>query len=380
MIYSLFVISLHGQKKTRLQQLSIEDGLSQNTINTIFQDSKGFMWFGTQNGLNRYDATGFSVYKNINGDSSTIASSDVYAVYEDQHQNLWFGTRSGLSKFNRALDRFANYEDDTQNQYAMRPVWCIVGSKKDDLLWIGASGGLFQFNTITEKFHHYKINDSIQNANSIRAMCEDRKGQLWICPTLGEVKIFNKAQGTFADVKSSSGVTLRDITSILEDGDGLIWLGREDGSLYQYDQNSNSIREYTTLKKRFPIRALREDREGQLWIGTDKGGIFLLNKATSKFLALADKQQNGTDVVLSFFDDAKGDMWLGTYHGGVYLFDKIDTTFNHFAPYNEIKNTDESNSVLSIYNDKDGTWLGTDGGGLIRKEIREDSQLCLRCE
>ncbi len=365
-LFVLSVIPLYAQKKSRLQQLSIEDGLSQNTINTIYQDSKGFMWFGTQNGLNRYDATGFSVYKNINGDSASIASNDVYAVYEDRHANLWFGTRSGLSMFNRVSNNFLNYEDDSQNQYAMRPVWCIVGSKKDDLLWIGASGGLFQFNTITKKFLHFKINDSIQNANSIRAMCEDRNGKLWICPTVGDVKIFDKAQGTFVNVNTPSGIVLRDITCILEDENDVIWMAREDGSLFQYVQGN--IREHTAMKKKFPIRSLRLDRDGQLWIGTDKGGVFLLNKSNGRFYPLGEKQQNGTDVVLSFFDDAKGDMWLGTYHGGAYLFDKIDTTFNHFTPYPEIKNLDESNSVLSICSDGNDLWFGTDGGGLVRKE------------
>jgi ligand-binding sensor domain-containing protein len=356
-----------AQKKSRFQQFSIEDGLSQNTINTIFQDSKGFMWFGTQNGLNRYDGVSFTVYKSISGDTNTIASSDVYAVFEDRHKNIWFGTRSGLSRYNRASNNFSNFEDDALSLFAMRPVWCIVGDHKEDKLWIGASGGLFQFDIATKQFNHYKINDSIQNANSIRTICEDRTGKLWIGPTVGGLKLFDKTKRIFTAVNSPSDNLLRDITCIHEDKDGLIWMGKEDGSILRYNHINNTFQEYNALKNKFPIRALLQDKEGNLWIGTDKGGVFLLNESNGRMSMLGEKDQNGTDVVLSFFNDAKGDMWLGTYHGGAYLFDKVDTTFNHLSPYPEIKHPEESNSVLAIYDDGKDLWLGTDGGGLVRK-------------
>ncbi|MBL0744428.1 two-component regulator propeller domain-containing protein [Chryseolinea lacunae] len=356
-----------AQKRSRLQHISVEEGLSQNTVNTIFQDSRGYMWFGTQNGLNRYDASNFLVFKHSPEDSTSIASSDIYAMHEDRRGTLWIGTRAGLSKYNRDLDRFLNLEDDAQNEFAMRPVWCMAGAATDDDLWLGASGGLFQFNTVTQKFRHFKINDSLQNANSIRAICRDRSGKLWVCPTIGKVRVFDKATSSFMDVNAAVAHHMHDVTSIMEDSEGFIWMAREDGSLLKYNPGEGTLQELNALKGKYPIRVITEDHEGRIWIGTDKGGVFLLNQDSNCFIGLPDKQENGTNVVLSFFNDAKGDMWLGTYHGGAYLFDKIDTTFNHFSPYPEVKHANESNSVLAVFTEGKEVWLGTDGGGLVRR-------------
>jgi ligand-binding sensor domain-containing protein len=367
----LLAAGSYAQKKIRLQQFSIEDGLSQNTINTIFQDSRGFMWFGTQNGLNRYDGIAFTTYKNLASDSNSISSSDVYAAYEDADKITWFGTRSGLSRFNRDANNFSNYDFYEGGQYAMRPAWCIAGSPKNEYLWIGASGGLFRFSRVTKKFNHYRINDSIQNANSVRALCQDKKGRLWVGTSIGELMQFDETHGTFTLLNSSArskGKEYNAITCILQDNEGNIWIGKEDGVLVRFEDAHGTFQEYTALKNKYPVRAMLEDKEGNLWIGTDKGGTFLLNKRTGVFTPLGERQENGTDVVLSFYNDVKGDMWLGTYHGGAYLFDKTDTAFTHLQPYHEIRNSDESNSVLAICQDRNGLWMGTDGGGLIRKE------------
>ncbi|HTJ49007.1 MAG TPA: two-component regulator propeller domain-containing protein [Cyclobacteriaceae bacterium] len=368
--FLLVLLSLQSfsQKEVRLQQLSVEDGLSQNTINTIYQDKRGFMWFGTQNGLNKYDASVFTVFKNIASDSTSLPSNDVYAVFEDQDDKLWFGTRSGLALFNRKTDNFTTFDYYDGGQYSMRPVWGIVGSRKNHTLWIGASGGLFAFNSISKKFQHYKISDSIQNANSIRAICQDKTGTLWIGTSIGQLMKFDTLHHSFLSLNSRIDNPGNDaITSIFEDSEGDVWIGRDDGMLVRYDPKHDSFHKIVTLKQRYSIRALLEDKEGNLWVGTDKGGTYLLNKTSEHFTSFASNQETGTDVVLSFYNDAKGDMWLGTYHGGTFLFDKTDTAFDNISPYDEIKNSDESNAVLSIYKDENSLWLGTDGGGLMRK-------------
>ncbi len=358
-----------AQKNIKLQQLSIEDGLSQNTINTIFQDSSGFMWFGTQNGLNQYDGTTVTTFKNDVADSTSISSNDVYAVYEDRNKNIWFGTRAGLSRLNKKTNTFSNFDISAESPYSLRPAWCIIGSTKDDNLWIGASGGLFSFNTKTKKFNHYKIHDSSQNANSIRAICEDKKGIIWVGTSIGQLLQFDKSNKRFHSVNLKSEKTFGNygITCMFEDTEGHIWLGREDGVIMQYDSLHQSFIYYNTIKDKFPIRTLLEDKEGSLWIGTDKGGVFLMDKISGKVESLSDKSAKGTDVVLSLYNDAKGDMWLGTYHAGAFLFDKMDTTFNYFYPYKEIKNQDDNNSILAIYQDENSLWIGTDGGGLVKK-------------
>jgi ligand-binding sensor domain-containing protein len=356
-------------QSTQWQQLSIEAGLSQNTVNTIFQDSRGFMWFGTENGLNKYDGTGFSIFKNRSTDTSSLASSDVYSVYEDNDKNLWFGTRAGLSRYQRETNSFVNYDLPARTNYAMRPVWNIVGDEDNTHLWIGASGGLFRFNRNTGQFNHYRLNDSIQNANSVRTLCIDKQGQLWMGTSVGTLLRFDPSTARFTPIVTNhpGAIGRPPITAIHRDYEGHMWVGREDGTLLRYDTPS-SFRLHKALQHQYPIRALGEDASGNLWVGTDQGGAYLLNQQADAAVWLCEGQVgDGTDVVLSFCRDTKGDMWLGTYRGGAYLFDKADSAFTQTAPYAEFKHVRESNSVLTVYRAKGDLWLGTDGGGLVRK-------------
>ncbi|HYF70672.1 MAG TPA: two-component regulator propeller domain-containing protein [Ohtaekwangia sp.] len=372
LLLCFFSYNIVAQKNVVYQQLSIDDGLSQNTINTIFQDSRGFMWFATQNGLNKYDGATFTVFQHNADDTTTISSNDVYAAFEDRDLNLWFGTRSGLSRFNRDTNTFSNFDYQQGGQYTMRPVWCILGSKSEDELWIGASGGLFSFHTRTGSFNHYKVNDSIQNANSIRAICEDQKGKLWIAPTVGPLMQFDRNTKSFLPIRVKGNAThaLENITCLALDHTGDVWIGNEHGVLIRYDNTLQTIEQFH-LNEQYPIRTLMEDQENNLWLGTDKGGTFLFDKKRKEFIPLLDKNEESDKVVLSLYNDLKGDVWLGTYHGGVYLFDKTDTTFQNFSPYQKINGSNESNSVLSIMEGEGSLWLGTDGGGLVQKKGKE---------
>lgn len=364
----LFVSSSQAQS-THWQQLSVEAGLSQSTVNTIFQDSRGFMWFGTENGLNKYDGTGFSIFKNRSADTSSLASSNVYAVYEDNDKNLWFGTRAGLSRYHRATNSFVNYDFPARTCYAMRPVWAIVGDHDNKHLWIGASGGLFRFNRATGQFNHYRLNDSIQNANSVRTLCRDRQGQLWMGTSVGTLLRFNPSTAHFTPILTNhpDAMGRSPITAIHRDNEDHIWVGREDGTLLRYDTPS-SFHLYKALQHQYPIRALGEDAGSNLWVGTDHGGAFLLNQQADVAVSLREGQVgDNADVVLSFCRDTKGDMWFGTYRGGAYLFDKTDSAFTQMVPYAEVKHAGESNSVLTVYRDDGDLWAGTDGGGLVRK-------------
>jgi ligand-binding sensor domain-containing protein len=230
---------------------------------------------------------------------------------------------------------------------------------------------LFSFDPKSKKFHHYVINDSIQHANSALTICEAKNGILWLGTSEGGLLQFDKSNDTFTHVDTGprGGTPSYDaVNSIIQDSEGFIWIGKEDGVLSKFDPVRRSFTHFTDFERKYPILDLMETRDGQLWMGTDKGGAFLMNKTKKKFLPLTNKHENGTDVVLSLFNDAKGDVWLGTHHGGAFLFDKMDTIFNHSTPYVEIKNADESNSVLSVFHQGKDLWVGTNGGGLVRVE------------
>jgi ligand-binding sensor domain-containing protein/DNA-directed RNA polymerase specialized sigma24 family protein len=356
-----------AQKKIKLQHFSTEDGLSQNTINYIFQDSRGFMWFCTHNGLNQFDGNSFTVLKNIEGDSTSIASNDIYTAFEDRNHNLWFGTSQGLSLFDRGKNSFVNFDYyPFSNRYTLNPVWSIIASQDKKELWLGASGGLFSFNLSSHQFSHVVINDSIQNANSVGALCTDKKGDIWVGTPQGLFR-FDKRNKKLIWLEYNR--TKKDnniVRCLLKDREDNIWIGNEDGVLSKYDFQLGTFTHYEALKDKFPIRSILENSAGELWIGTDKGGVFIFEPKPARFVPLDYNRENGNDVIRSLCEDKKGDIWLGTYNGGAHLFDKLDTAFNYILPYPEINHPNESNSVMAVAEDKEGQlWLGTDGGGLI---------------
>ncbi|HYG38266.1 MAG TPA: two-component regulator propeller domain-containing protein [Cytophagales bacterium] len=364
-----FIITLHfafAQKNIKLQQVSSENGLSQNTINCIYQDHKGFLWFGTHNGLNKYDAYTFTVFKNIEKDSSSISSNDIYSIYEDSQNNLWIGTSQGLALFKHTLGEFVNYDFASSGNYLMHPVWSIFPSKDDNKLWLGGSGGLFLFDKRSEKFQHYKINDSIQNVNSIGSVLEDSKGDLWIGSLGGGLWKFDKKTHQFVRPDNYHKKNDEVIRCLLEDSQGNIWIGTDEGILSKYNFQHGSFTYYSDLKGRFPIRSMIENKKGEILIGTDKGGVYFFDKRRNKLLPFEYEKENGNDVVRSLFEDRKGNLWIGTYNGGAFLNDNLDATFNYLFPYSNIKDLNENNSVLTIFEDQSKSlWVGTDGGGLI---------------
>lgn len=363
----------YPQGTIKLQQLSVKEGLSNNTINFIFQDSRGFIWIGTQDGLNRYDGSNVLIYKNKDQDTTSIASNEIYSVSEDVDGNLWFGTGWGLSSYSHGIDGFINYEFLSQSGHTMRPVWGMVQSPADGKLWLGASGGLFSFDIDEASFDHYVINDSLEFANSAISIEMDQKGKLWIGTSNGSLLTFDQKSKVFERLNYVPDAKKGDkhgITAVLEDSEENVWFGREDGllGLAKYI-GENQIR-YSHFNCQYPIIDLFETKSGQLWIGTDKGGCQIFNRRTNQFEMLKTKVQGGSNVVRTVFGDVQDNIWIGSYHGGAFLFDPIDTAFSNIKPYPEIEQENNLNSVSSVFRDENDLWMGTDGGGLVRQGQR----------
>jgi ligand-binding sensor domain-containing protein len=410
---------------TGFRHIGSEQGLSNTTILCAFQDSRGFMWFGTRDGLNRYDGVNVTVYKNNPHSLRTIRDNFIRCIYEDGGQKLWIGTSYGLTSFNPQTDRFTRYWHS--NTISKNPADDIVTSICGDAeknLWICTfDSGIYKFDIKTHYFIHFSHNpkngnslssDSVnyifrdkqnriwagtQNGlnsldtktstfkawhsankatDNITCITQDNAGNLWLGTATSGLVIFNPQTQTFKYLKhndADAGSLSSDLViSLLADKKGNIWVGTQNGGLNLFNPHNNSFYKYTPLPgtenslSNLTVSALVEDNQGDLWVGTNRGGVNLYTGNIDKFkmfrAGLADNTLSYDDVK-AFFQDKEGNIWIGTDGGGLNLFDKKTNTFKRYKNEPLNPNSLSSNAVQAIAEDAKGNlWVGTWGGGL----------------
>ena len=407
------------------RHLTNEQGLSNSTIETIFQDSRGFMWFGTRDGLNKYDGYQIVVYRYSASDSNSISDNYIRCIYEDREGVIWIGTQNGLNRFDAGRNSFTRFRNRPGDQGALsnNQVTCIY-EDAEHRLWIGTyGGGLNEYRRASGTFLSYKHSAGVPQLLSddrVNALCEDAKGRFWLATGKGLVE-FDRIKHKLIESPSYDGKA-RAIRTIRHDKQGNLWLGTEEDGLLSYDPDSGIYRLYSHREQEQSsistnqIRAILPDRQGNVWIGGVNGGLNLLNRETSSFYhyqnepeyprslsqrtvsaLFEDKQgiiwvgthRGGINIyvpgaekfrlyqqqvkqnslsyndVKAFCEDRKGRIWIGTDGGGLNLMDRNSQTFRHYQYDAFNKNTIGSNEVLSITEDRSGNlWVGTWGGGL----------------
>lgn len=348
-------------------QLKIDDGLSQTTVLSILQDHKGYMWFGTAFGLNKYDGYNFTVYTNSITDSTKLSDNRITYLFEDSENILWVGTIGGtLNRYNRKLNTFTHYSFiDTVN-----------------LVY-----------NIPDQYYEYPISFSRNDNHSITSIIEDDEGFLWIGTWGKGLFRYDKKRNTFKHFYHSpqdkSSLSFNRITKILIDHLGDVWIGTFGGGLNKAIQTKSgfSFQRYKNEKTNHlslsddKVISLFEDSEHNLWIGTFYGGLNRLdlnainrNGQKNIFNNYSHNPNDNTtlsnNTVMAITEDMTGSLWIGTFGGGLNKYDKQKKTFIHFKyePFNS--NSLGDNDVLSLFCDKsDILWIGTHlGQGLNKLE------------
>jgi serine phosphatase RsbU (regulator of sigma subunit)/ligand-binding sensor domain-containing protein len=389
--------------KIKFERISLEQGLSQSVVTCILQDSRGFMWFGTLDGLNKYDGYGFTVYKYDPLDSSSLSDNSISAIYEDDSGRLWIGTRAGLNKFDRKTEKFTRYQHDPANPHSLshNAVTSIYADSPAtagrNMLWIGTfAGGLNKLvlspadggegsDRQKEQFVHFKHdpkNPSSLSHDRIWSIYEDQSGSLWITTIGGglsrlsrddrEKEQFIRYQHDPPNPTSLSHNTAR---PIVEDKSGTLWIGTSGGlsRLIRDDREKETFVHYpndpadpNSLSNN-DVWSIYEDQSGTLWIGTYGGGLNKFSKEKEKFAHVKKDPANpnslGHNMVMSICEDHTGTLWIGTGGGGL---DKLDAKSRGFINYrhNPADPYSLSNDgVAAIYEDRSGTlWIGTGEG------------------
>jgi ligand-binding sensor domain-containing protein/signal transduction histidine kinase/AraC-like DNA-binding protein len=408
----------------KFKHITDEQGLSNSTIEVIYQDKRGFMWFGTRDGLNRYDGSQIITFRYDPKAKSSISDNYITCIFQDDQQRLWIGTTNGLNLFDEKKGTFSSFKyragdiTSLSNNY----ITGIIQDKKKHL-WISTKGG--GINLYNEgRFTAYHVNYSTTlNSDNVNCIFEDNHENLWIGTDAG-IRLFDRNSMSFKEVdlfKQFSGKGIS-VNCINEDMQGNILVGTNDAGLLIFNYTLHSIKQYThqetqprslannlvkciligknnniwigcingglnlfdpvsgnfynyqyhpndpkSLSQR-TVSALFEDKQGNLWVGTHRGGVNLYMPDTEKFMLFRQQPDNNSlsyNDVRAFCEDSFGNIWIGTDGGGLNLFHRNTNSFKHFKHNPFQKNSIGSDEVLDVMEDtQKNLWVATWGGGL----------------
>jgi signal transduction histidine kinase/ligand-binding sensor domain-containing protein/DNA-binding response OmpR family regulator len=367
-------------------RITIEAGLSNNSITCIFKDSRGFIWIGTTDGLNRYDGYSFVIYKNNPLDSNSISDNFISSIIEDFSGNLWIGTQGGgLNMYNIYIDQFIAFYHDPRDNQSITSNFIFHHNSllldKDSILWIGTNNGLCSYDFNEGIFIRRSLKSDQEGETEfkdIRVIFEDEENILWIGTNSGLVKYF-KNSGDIRIFKNrkdnSKSISNNIITSVSEDIlRNELWVGTEDG-LNIFNKETEEFVRYFSKKGNAntisdnSITSIIKDETGNFWIGTKSGGLNRFDAAKKLFTHwkydLTNPEGLSDNYVDYLFFDKSGLLWIGTVNTGINLLDIKEKQFKLIKNDPANPNSLSYNTIRAIYEDNEGIiWIGTYGGGL----------------
>lgn len=374
----LLQFATYAQKSIRFSNLTLENGLSQNSVMAITQDHQQFVWFGTKHGLNRYDGHQFKVYKNNPNDSKSISSDEITSILTDHEGVLWVGTVKGLNKYDAKKDAFTRItvNPKVKNGISSNAIEHIYEDKKGQL-WISTLyGSNLLINRENYEFKTYLFKDARANRglNNVYAAWRDPDDQMWFATSDGLIRM-NLKNGQYRiyrhDQTKAHSISSNYITSLTADAQQNIWIGTDNGlnlfnsadesfSVYRHSDSSNSI-------VHNDIREIMLDRQGMLWIGTQEG-LSIFDPGSKRFTNYQHnpelKESLTHNSIHSIFQDRNNCIWVGTFYGGVNIAYPFPTEFRTYKN-SKLRSSISSNIISSIVEDQyQNLWIGTEGGGL----------------
>lgn len=371
----------------RFETISLEQGLSQSTVFCMLQDSQGFMWFGTEDGLNKYDGYTFTIYKHDHEEPNSVSNNWISAMLEDASGTLWIGTiEGGLDRYDQKLDQFTHYQNNPADPSSLsNNEITAIYQDQDSILWIGTSnGGLDQFDQENEQFMHYHFDPDDPNtisSNAVSAIYEDQKGMLWIGTQDGGLNKFDREINRWWHYKNDPSdphsLSHDNITAISGDTTGILWIGTSGGGLVRYDPENEQFIQYrhdpddSKSLSSDEITAIYHDWEGILWIGTLGGGLNMFDPEKETFAHYknvpSDPHSLSSDIVVSIFKNREGVLWIGTRGVGISKLGVGRWNFAHFKNDPNNPNSLGDNMVWALFQDQENIlWVGTMLGGLDR--------------
>ena len=342
----------------RFSHLSMEEGLSSNSVFCMVQDRYGFMWFGTFSGLSRYDGRSITVYRPEPENPHSLSASVIFSLWEDSFGDLWIGTDGGgLNRFDRETEEFHTYRHDPKDSrsVASDQVFALLEDRMG-WLWVGTGGsGLDRYNRVQNRFFHYRKGEGPESlpSDTVRSLLEDREGNLWVGTAGGGLARYVPERDAFERILG--GLTVR---ALFQDSKGNLWIGTEERGVIVRHFHTGTFENPLTHTT---VRAIMEDDNGRIWLGTDSDGIAIHDPRSKSITWIRKSEDPGGlsgDWIRCLYKDRGGLIWVGTRDAGINRYNPLSADFQ-FLP--------TKHTPRQVYTDSTGTiWFGTDGGGLHR--------------
>lgn len=358
------------------QHLGLEEGLSQSSVLCIIQDKKGFMWFGTKEGLNRYDGSNFRIFSYNPNDTTSLGNNVVNALYEDEKGILWVGTDNGVYLYNPRTEAFSLLNSCSINQEKItHPVYKFISDHDNNIWIIVESQGIFCFNKKTQQLKHYII----PNSEQISTLSIDQHNTIWIgykekglyytTDTFKSLKPFltNDNKNPFADDR---------IFSIHPELQNTLYIGSEKGGLKKINTLTHDISSPLSAsnKDKIFVRYIYPINKNFLFIGTERG-LYVYDKISDNYQHISHNPNDiyslSDNAIYAIYEDREGGIWIGSYFGGIDYFQTSFSIFEKYYPITGNEKTLKGRVVREICEDNNGNlWIGTEDGGLNFLDIK----------
>ncbi|MBC5631125.1 histidine kinase [Clostridium sp. NSJ-6] len=377
-VFSNNVYSSNKYGNINFQSITIDDGLSQSLAEYIYQDSLGYIWIGTNDGLNRYNGNEFKVYKNIKNDENTISNNMISSLVEDSDKNLWIGTDGGLNKMNLNTGEITRYLVSEEDKLYSNTVVDELLIDSKGRLWVCTINGLNLYDSENDNF--IKVASDYLENKGIQDIIEDGEGNIWVSTRDGLFKYNHEKKSVesfYHDENDKNTISENNIFS-LHYSNNELWIGTKTGGLNIMNLKDYSIKKYvhdSNNPKSIPSNLIRDiirDKDGNIWLATDQGlaSFDEKNETFYTYKKNTDKYSICDDNVINLYQDNLGVIWVGTFGGVSKFFPNNDFRVYRNDPTDN--NSLSSSSVCGIYEDDEGNvWIGTFNAGVNKVSENE---------
>jgi len=389
LIALLLPLRVHSAEALMFRHLTVKEGLSQSSVVSIMQDSQGFMWFGTQDGLNRFDGYTFTIFKHSPTDSTSLNDNFIVTIAEDSSRTLWVSTLNNpqmLNRFDPITETFSQVPSDSVD-FRYAHVGSVFTTYEDPsgIRWSGSVGGgvtrLDRRSGKTTIFKHDTTDPTSIADNRVYSVYGDRTGMIWVGTREGLDRFDPKTEGFVHyrhEEKNPNSLSDNWVWPIMEDRKGALWFGTSEGGLNRFDRVTEKFVHFQHDESNPKslsdgrLYSLYQDRSGMIWIGTING-IDYFNPEMEAFVHYYSDPKNPDglvhNAVYSMYADKLGAVWIGT-EGGLDRWDRSSNKFAHYRHDPSNPGSLGENLVQCILEDKSGSlWFGTQSSGLDRFDM-----------
>lgn len=346
---------------------NIENGVSSNNISTLFQDQKGYIWIGTENGLNRFDGNQFTLYQKNNPLYSNFHANSINTICETTDKELWLGTDNGVFIYNQVKDTFTPFVKQTNDKTSITSWITHIIQDKAGNIWIAThKQGIFLFNTQTDKLTQFEIP---QNDNIVTRILNDEQNNIWLSGPYQLCKL-NKVNNTFETYAIEEKTESIYSMALWEDSSNHIWIGTWDKGLWKLDPRTKQVEKYLTGEKGkgiLHIHSILEYSPELLLIGSDDG-LTIFNPVTHESFLYdnyGDSEKSLSDkFIYPILKDREGGVWIGTYYNGISYLPPYCGQFNGYSESSDIPYFNSRIISRFCEGENGNIWIASDDSGL----------------